>query len=144
MAERADGTMSVDDCEVVSRQLSPLLDAHDPLPGSYRLEISSPGIDRPLVRASDFRDWASHEAKITLKSPVGGRKRYRGIIEGLNSDEIRLSCTTDQGQSASLGIPVNEIVEAKLVLTEDLIRDALRRAKKARKSAAGDGQRHDD
>src|SRR5262249_28025626 len=111
---------------------------------SYRLEISSPGIDRPLVRSSDFSDWAGHEAKITLKNAIGGRKRYRGIIEGREEDDIRLSCPTDQGGSESLRIPVDEIAEAKLVLTEDLIKDALRRAKKAQKAAAGSPQRHND
>jgi ribosome maturation factor RimP len=144
MAERPDGTMSIDDCEDVSRQLSPLLDAHDPLPGSYRLEISSPGIDRPLVRASDFLDWAGHEAKITLKNATGSRKRYRGIIEGLEEGKIRLSCSTDQGALETVSIPVDAVAEAKLVLTDDLIRDALRRAKKAQKSAAGDGPRHEN
>jgi len=74
MAERMDGTMSIDDCETASRQLSPLIDAHDPLPGSYRLEISSPGIDRPLVRPSDFSDWAGHEAKIAIAARSKGSR----------------------------------------------------------------------
>ena len=80
MAERASGTITIDDCEAISRQLSPLLDAHDHLPGSYRLEISSPGIDRPLVRPSDFEDWAGYEAKIELKETLGGRNSYRGVL----------------------------------------------------------------
>src|SRR5690606_5841407 len=88
MAERPGGTITIEDCEEISRQLSPLLDAHDPLRGSYRLEVSSPGIDRPLVRPSDFEDWAGHEAKIELKELVGGRKRYRGVLEGFEDGEV--------------------------------------------------------
>jgi ribosome maturation factor RimP len=82
MAERPDGTMSIEDCELVSREISPLLDVHDPIAGSYRLEVSSPGIDRPLVRPSDFEVWSGHEAKIELKEPIDGRKRIRGMLEG--------------------------------------------------------------
>lgn len=137
MAERAGGTITIEDCEAISRQLSPLLDAHDPLPGSYRLEISSPGIDRPLVRPSDFEDWAGHEAKIELKELVGGRKRFRGILEGFEDGEVRIECTLDQQGTQVLGFPVELIADAKLVLTDDLIRDALRRAKKGSKDAGG-------
>ncbi len=144
MAERMDGTMSIDDCETASRQLSPLIDAHDPLPGSYRLEISSPGIDRPLVRPSDFSDWAGHEAKIALKNAIDGRKRYRGTIEGLEGGKIRLSCDAEDGGPEPLTIAVDAIAEAKLVLTDDLVRDALRRAKKAQKAAVADEPRHSD
>ncbi|MGB3719139.1 MAG: ribosome maturation factor RimP [Proteobacteria bacterium] len=137
MAERPDGTMSIEDCETISRQLSPLLDAHDPLPGSYRLEISSPGIDRPLVRPSDFEDWAGYEAKIELKELVGGRKRYRGVLEGFEDGEVRIECTLDQLGTQVLGFPVDLIAEAKLVLTDELIRESLRRAKKAAKGNSG-------
>ena len=83
MAERPDGTMTVEDCAEVSRQLSPLLDAHDPITGQYTLEISSPGIDRPLARPSDFVAWARHEARIETKELVGGRRRFRGMLKGL-------------------------------------------------------------
>jgi ribosome maturation factor RimP len=137
MAERAGGTITIEDCEAISRQLSPLLDAHDPLPGSYRLEISSPGIDRPLVRPSDFEDWAGHEAKLELKELVGGRKRYRGILEGFEDGEVRMECTLDQQGTQVLGFPVDMIAEARLVLTDDLIREALRRAKKGSKDDGG-------
>lgn len=137
MAERAGGTITIEDCEAISRQLSPLLDAHDPLPGSYRLEISSPGIDRPLVRPSDFEDWAGHEAKIELKELVGGRKRYRGILEGFEDGEVRMECTIDQQGTQVLGFPVDMIADARLVLTDDLIRDALRRAKKGSNDGGG-------
>jgi ribosome maturation factor RimP len=136
MAERPDGTLSVDDCEAVSRELSPLLDAHDPLPGSYRLEISSPGIDRPLVRPSDFRTWAGHEAKIELKELVNGRKRYRGVLEGFEGCEVRIACALDRLGRQVLEFPVDLIAEARLVLTDALVRDSLRRAKEIQKKAA--------
>ncbi len=136
MAERPSGTITIEDCEAISRQLSPLLDAHDPLPGSYRLEISSPGIDRPLVRPSDFEDWSGYEARIELKELVGGRKRFRGVLEGFEDGEVRVECTLDQQGAQVLGFPVDLIADAKLVLTDELVREALRRAKK---SARGNG-----
>ena len=137
MAERADGTMSISDCETVSRQLSPVLDAYDPLPGAYRLEISSPGIDRPLVRPTDFEDWSGFEARIELKQAVDGRKRYRGILEGFEAGEVRIECELDKVGTQVLGIPISLIDEAKLMLTDDLIRETLRRAKKLREGGAG-------
>ena len=135
MAERDDGTISIEDCEAISRQLSPLLDAHDPLPGSYRLEISSPGIDRPLVRPSDFEDWAGYEAKIELREPVDGRKRFRGTLEGFEDGEVRMTVTLDQLGTQVIGFPVNLVADARLVLTDELVREALRRAKQMAKNA---------
>jgi ribosome maturation factor RimP len=130
MAERPDGTMTIEDCETISRNLSPLLDANDMLPGAYRLEVSSPGIDRPLVRPSDFENWAGHEARIELREPISGRKRFRGMIEGFEDGEVRLECDLgDQGRQV-LGLPVALIGEAKLVLTDELVRESLRRSKK--------------
>jgi ribosome maturation factor RimP len=90
MAERPDGTISIDDCEAISKAISPVLDVADVVHGRYRLEISSPGIDRPLVRPSDFEDWAGHEAKIELKEPVDGRKRFKGVLEGFEEGEMRI------------------------------------------------------
>ncbi len=137
MAERAGEAITIEDCETISRHISPLLDAHDPLPGSYRLEVSSPGIDRPLVRPSDFEDWAGHEAKIELKELVGGRKRYRGVLEGFEDEEVRMTCSLDQHGTQTIGFPIGLIAEAKLVLTDDLVRDALRRAKKGGSHGGG-------
>ncbi len=131
MAERTDGTMSIEDCEAISREISPLLDVHDPIAGSYRLEVSSPGIDRPLVRPSDFEDWSGYEAKIELKEPVDGRKRFRGTLEGFEDGEVRIAVDLDQVGRTVLGLPVALIDDAKLVLTDELIREALRRAKKS-------------
>ena len=96
MAERPDGTITVEECAEISRRLSPVLDAHDPMPGQYNLEMSSPGIDRPLVRPSDFEDWAGYEAKIELKELLAGRKRFRGMLEGVEGDEVRIEVELDQ------------------------------------------------
>jgi len=141
MAERPDGTITIDDCETISRQLSPLFDVNDVVAGSYRLEISSPGIDRPLVRPSDFESWAGNEVKIELKEPVDGRKRYRGTLEGYEDGEVRIDVELDQVGRTTLGFPVGLIANAKLVLTDTLIREALARAKRQAKpgSAAHDG-----
>jgi ribosome maturation factor RimP len=139
MAERPDGTMTVEDCAEVSRQLSPLLDAHDPITGQYTLEISSPGIDRPLARPSDFVAWARHEARIETKELVGGRRRFRGMLKGLAGNDVQLEVPADQG-GPEVSVPIGLIAEARLVLTDELIRDTLRRAKKA---AAGNAPPRD-
>lgn len=130
MAERPDGTITVEDCADASRRLSPLLDAHDPIAGRYTLEVSSPGIDRPLVRVSDFEAWAGHEAKIETRELVGGRRRFRGTLKGLAGDAVRLEVPADQG-GPEVSLAVGLIGEARLVLTDALIRETLRRAKKA-------------
>lgn len=143
MAERPGLSMNVDDCETISHAVSPLLDAYDPVPGAYRLEISSPGIDRPLVRASDFEDWAGNEVKIELREPVGGRKRYRGVIEGYAEGEARVVCELDELGKQVVGFPLGLVTDAKLVLTDELIREALRRSKQAQKGAVGDGSEMD-
>src|SRR5205809_4215772 len=97
MAERPDGTFSIDDCEQVSRAISPMLDVADVISSRYHLEVSSPGIDRPLVRASDFEAWAGHEAKIEMARPVAGRKRFRGALEGYHDGEVRLFIENPEG-----------------------------------------------
>jgi ribosome maturation factor RimP len=130
MAERPDGSMTVEDCADVSRQLSPLLDAHDLIDGHYTLEISSPGIDRPLVRASDFVAWAGHEAKVETRELVGGRRRFRGLLKGLDGTEVHLEAPVDQG-GPEVKLPLGSILEARLVLTDELIRETLRRTKRA-------------
>ena len=132
MVERPDGTMSIEDCKTVSQNFSPLLDVHDPMPGkSYRLQISSPGIDRPLVRASDFDLWAGHEAKIELKELIDGRRRFRGILEGFEDGEVRIEVDLGPAGLQVLGLPLALIAEARLVLSEELVRESLRRAKKS-------------
>jgi len=136
MAERADGTISIEDCEAISRQLSVVLDAADVMPGAYNLEISSPGIDRPLVRPSDFEDWAGYQAKIELSELLDGRRRFAGALEGFEDGEIRIEVDLDQIGVQVIGLPVGLISEARLVLTDDLVRESLRRSKQSQK--AGD------
>lgn len=130
MAERPDGTMTIEDCELISRDLSAVFDTFDPISAAYRLEVSSPGIDRPLVRPSDFEDWSGHEARIELKEPVSGRKRWKGEIEGLADGEARVICDIEGLGRQIVGFPVELIAEAKLVLTDELVRESLRAGKK--------------
>ncbi|GLS45970.1 hypothetical protein GCM10007884_39610 [Methylobacterium brachythecii] len=130
MAERPDGTMSVDDCETVSRAISPLLDLDDPVGGAYYLELSSPGIDRPLVRVSDFERWAGYEAKVELAVPLDGRKRFRGIIGVPSADGATVPIhlpDVKAGLPSEISLPLRDLAEAHLVLTDELIRESLRR-----------------
>jgi ribosome maturation factor RimP len=144
MTERPDGSMSIDDCEMVSRELSPLLDAHDLISDAYRLEISSPGIDRPLVRASDFENWAGHMAKIELREPVDGRRRFQGKLEGFEDGEVRVELELPVAGPTTIGFPLRLVAEARLVMTDELIREALTRAKKQGRSGLADGAEPDD
>jgi ribosome maturation factor RimP len=135
MAERPDGMLTVEECAEISRRLSPVLDAHDPIEGQYHLEVSSPGIDRPLVRPSDFAAWAGYEAKIELKDLIAGRKRFRGTLAGLEGEEVRIEVETEEASRQIVGLPIGRIAEARLMLTDVLIRETLRRAKEAAKSS---------
>jgi ribosome maturation factor RimP len=143
MAERPDGTFSIDDCEKVSRALSPILDVEDVISSRYQLEVSSPGIDRPLVRPNDFESWAGHEAKIEMAVPVAGRKRFRGNLEGFHDGEVRLFIENPEGGGEPLlvGVPFADIGSAHLVLTDELI--AAARARVAPKGY-GDGAEIDE
>ncbi len=132
MAERPDGSMSIEDCEAASRALSPVLDVADPIERAYRLEVSSPGLDRPLVRKSDFDRHAGHLVRIEMEVPVNGRKRFRGILNGTQGDAARL--TRDDaapGEEAEVLLAIGDMSEAKLVLTDELVTQALRREKAA-------------
>jgi ribosome maturation factor RimP len=144
MAERSDGSITVDDCEAISKGVSPVLDVADPISGAYRLEVSSPGIDRPLVRPSDFEDWSGHEAKIELKEPIDGRKRFKGFLEGFEDGEVRIKADTGEHGIQHLGLPVHLIADAKLVLTDELVREALQRAKERHSTRPGDGAELDE
>lgn len=132
MAERPDGSMVIEDCEAASRTLSPVLDVADLIERAYRLEISSPGLDRPLVRRSDFERSVGAEAKIELASPVDGRKRFRGTIVGVEdaAARIRMPDTADEAV-----LNFDDMAEAKLVLTDDLIAASLRRGKSEERAA---------
>src|SRR5262245_33271770 len=107
MAERPDGTMTVEDCEAVSRALSPALDVADPIERAYRLEISSPGIDRPLVRKSDFERYTGHVAKIETSLPIQGRKRFRGVLAGTEGENARIQRDdVAEGEETEILIPI--------------------------------------
>ncbi|HSM19479.1 MAG TPA: ribosome maturation factor RimP [Hyphomicrobiales bacterium] len=133
MAERPDGTMTIEDCTALSRALSALLDVEDPIPGGYNLEVSSPGIDRPLVRAEDFDRWSGFEAKVETHAPVDGRKRFRGIVLGVADGTVRIAVTGAKGEREEFDLPMDAIAKARLVLTDALIAATL----KAQKQAAG-------
>jgi ribosome maturation factor RimP len=124
MAERADTRqLDLSDCERISRRLSEMLDAmeaegRDPIPGGYRLEVSSPGIDRPLTRLKDFDDWSGHEARIALAEPQAGRKQFSGTLQGTEGENVQVM--VKDGQTHSL--PFSSIASAKLLLTDALIK----------------------
>src|SRR4029077_596240 len=132
MAEKPDGTMLVEDCEAASRALSPPSAAADPIDRAYRLEISSPGIDRPLVRRSDFERYAGHLVKIEMAVASDGRKRFRGILAGVEGGAAKLHRDDARaGENADVLLAMEDIAEAKLVLTDELIAGSMRRGKAA-------------
>src|SRR5438876_403419 len=132
MAERPDGTMLIDDCEAVSRALSPVLDIADPIDRAYRLEISSPGIDRPLVRRSDFERHAGHLVKIEMAVAAHGRKRFRGMIAGVEGNAVRIRRDDiPTSEESAVLLVMEEIADARLVLTDELVAESMRRGKAA-------------
>ena len=136
MAEQPDGSMTVEDCEAVSRALSPVLDVADPIERTYRLEVSSPGIDRPLVRKSDFDRYKGHLVRVEMEIPINGRKRFKGELAGTEGDLARLRRDDAvEGEEAEVLLSIEEMSEAKLVLTDDLVAQALRREKHAKRDA---------
>jgi ribosome maturation factor RimP len=134
MAERPDGTFTIEDCEAASRAVSPAIDVEDPIKGGYRLELSSPGIDRPLVRLSDFERAAGDEAKIEMSAMLDGRKRFRGEITGVEG-ELALIRNKDNAEEI-FRLPIAEMLEAKLVLTDALIKKTMKREKQLERAAA--------
>jgi ribosome maturation factor RimP len=144
MAEKNDGTMTVEDCEQVSMAISPVLDVEDPIDKEYHLEVSSPGIDRPLVRKSDFVRWQGHLVKCETSIMIGNRKRFRGKIVEADADGFTIE--RDQvayGEEQKVVIPFTALSDAKLILTDDLIRDALRADKLAKAQAANQNEADD-
>ena len=136
MAEKPDGTMLIEDCETVSRTLSPVFDETDPMDRAYRLEISSPGIDRPLVRRSDFSRYANNAARIEMNVAAHGRKRFRGMLLGVEGDCARLRRDDAKpGEPDEVLLPIEDMADAKLVLTDELIAASLRRGKQAEREA---------
>jgi ribosome maturation factor RimP len=135
MAERPDGTLSIEDCEAASRALSPVLDVNDPIEGSYRLEISSPGIDRPLARHSDFDRYAGHVAHVEMTASIDGRRRFRGQLLGTEGGSARIRIADASADGTDVVLPIDEMMEAKLVLTDALISESLRRSKRGERQA---------
>jgi len=132
MAERPDGTMTIEDCETVSRALSPVLDVEDPIDRAYRLEISSPGIDRPLVRRSDFGRFAGHVVKVEMAAPIEGRRRFRGVLLGVEHEAARVRRDdAAAGEPTDVLLPIEDMAEARLVLTDALVAESLKRGKQA-------------
>ena len=134
MAERPDGTMAIEECEAVSRAVSPLLDVANPIDRAYRLEISSPGLDRPLVRRSDFERHLGEVVKVELAAASDGRRRFRGNLVAIGDDAARLRIEDGAG-AADVPLRFDDMTEARLVLTDDLIAAALRRGKAQAKEA---------
>jgi ribosome maturation factor RimP len=132
MAERPDGTMQLEDCEAISRALSPVLDIADPIERAYRLEISSPGIDRPLVRRSDFERYSGHLVKIEMAVAHQGRKRFRGLLGGVEGDAVRITRDDRTPETEpDMLLRMGDIGSAMLVLTDELIAESMRRGKAA-------------
>ena len=145
MAERADGTMSVDDCEQLSKAISPVLDVEDPIGRAYHLEISSPGIDRQLVRKSDFLRWAGYSMKLETSVLINGKKRFKGKLNG--TDEDGFNFEADQiayGETPRMHVPFDVVADARLILTDELIREALKRDKALREAQGTPDEAVDD
>ena len=130
MAEKPEGGIEVDDCAEISTAISAVLDVEDPILDAYALEVSSPGIDRPLTRLKDFDMWVGYEAKIETTELIDGRRRFKGAINGTEGDEVLIQIE-DQGEDVVIGLKFDWLEDAKLVLTDDLIRDVLRARKNA-------------
>jgi ribosome maturation factor RimP len=145
MAERPDGAMSIADCERASAALSPVFDVEEPMAQAYRLEVSSPGIDRPLVRESDFLRAVGHEARVEMAVAINGRKRFRGRLEavapGPDGPAARMLMVVDDKTETHVELPIRAMADARLVLTDDLIRAALRREKAAHGGAKRSSER---
>ena len=141
MAERPDGTMLIEDCEIASRALSPVLDTADPVDRAYRLELSSPGMDRPLVRRSDFDRYAGNLIKIEMSTAVDGRKRFRGMLLGTQGDAARIRRDDSKSdEPTEVLLPIEDMAEARLILTDALIAESLRRGKQTERQATENGR----
>ncbi len=135
MAERSDGTMNVDDCADLSRALSAVLDVEDPIDGEFTLEVSSPGIDRPLTRLKDFARWAGFEARLETTHAVDGRRRFKGRLQGIEGADVLVEAQGADGAWGTVPLPFEDLAEARLVITDDLLAAA-----KAAQEAANNGQ----
>ena len=130
MADKPEGGIVVDDCATISTAISAIMDVEDPIEDEYTLEVSSPGIDRPLTRLKDFAMWQGYEAKIETTETIDGRRRFKGELAGVEGDEVLITIE-DQGQDLTIGLHFDWLSDAKLVLSDDLIREMLRQRKAA-------------
>ncbi|MDC1230555.1 ribosome maturation factor RimP [Octadecabacter sp.] len=130
MVQKPDGTIEVDECGEVSTAVSALLDIEDPISDVFTLEVSSPGIDRPLTRLKDFDQWVDNEAKIETEELIDGRRRFKGMLRGTEGDEVLIEIE-EKGQALTIGLKFEWLTDAKLVLTDELIRDVLKGRKDA-------------
>lgn len=135
MAERPDRTMSAGDCAKLSRALSPVLEEADPIEGAYNLEVSSPGIDRPLVKLKDFDHWQGWPAKLELNRLIEGRKRFKGVVAGVDDGKVAFDI---EGEEDTALFPLEWIASAQLVLTDDLIKQTMKADKEARQATGED------
>lgn len=131
MADRPEGGITIDDCGDISVAVSAVLDVEDPLEGAYNLEVSSPGLDRPLTRLKDFDLWQGYEAKLETSEQIDGRKRFKGEIAGTEGDEVLVNIDTGKDGIQTIGLRFDWLTDAKLVLTDELIREMLRQRKDA-------------
>ena len=129
MADRPEGGIDVDECGEISTAVSATLDVEDPIEDAYTLEVSSPGIDRPLTRLKDFDVWAGYEAKIETTELIDGRRRFRGTLQGLEDGEVLIEVEAEGQGRVTIGLPFDWLADAKLMLTDDLIRDVLKNRK---------------
>jgi ribosome maturation factor RimP len=139
MAERPTGGIEVDDCADISNAISAVLDVEDPILDAYVLEVSSPGVDRPLTRLKDFATYEGYEAKVETQDLIDGRKRFRGILAGVEGNEVLINLA-DGEETVTVGLQIDWLADAKLVMTDDLIKEMLR----ARKDAAVDETKFDE
>jgi ribosome maturation factor RimP len=130
MAERPDGGIEVDECAQISNAISVLLDVEDPLEDAYALEVSSPGIDRPLTRLKDFEAFEGYEARIETTEMIDGRRRFKGVLAGVEGDEVLINLE-ENGETVTVGLHFDWLSDAKLILTEDLIKEMLKQRKDA-------------
>ncbi|MEI4471954.1 ribosome maturation factor RimP [Frigidibacter sp. MR17.24] len=128
MADRPEGGIDVDDCAKISTAVSAIMDVEDPIEDNYHLEVSSPGIDRPLTRLKDFDMWEGYEARLETTEQIDGRKRFKGIIRGSEGDEALIEIE-DQGEAVVIGLNFELLADAKLILTDELIAEMLRQKK---------------
>jgi ribosome maturation factor RimP len=131
MAERPEGGIEVDECADISTAVSAVLDVEDPIEDAYTLEVSSPGIDRPLTRLKDFDTWEGYEAKLETSELIDGRRRFKGVLAGVEGNEVLIEIDDAQGGKITIGLDFDWLSDAKLVLTDELIREMLKARKEA-------------